>query len=73
LKNFTEGYPPWPLAVVFLSAFFATLSRRLHREQPAILEVIVLLKREETEQPVLLLWAVHAILVGAGYWLIHLH
>lgn len=32
-------------------------------------------KQEETNMPVLLLWAVPAVIVigGAGYWLVHLH
>jgi hypothetical protein len=32
-------------------------------------------KREERNMPILLLWAVPAVIVvgGAGYWLVHLH
>jgi hypothetical protein len=32
-------------------------------------------KREERNHPVLLLWAVPAVIVvgGAGYWLVHMH
>jgi hypothetical protein len=32
-------------------------------------------KREERTMPILLLWAVPAVIVvgGAGYWLVHMH
>jgi hypothetical protein len=32
-------------------------------------------KREERKMPILLLWAVPAVIVvgGAGYWLVHMH
>jgi hypothetical protein len=53
----------------------ASLSRLRHREQPAIQNVIELPKTKEVEMPVLLLWAVPAVIVvgGAGYWLVHMH
>jgi hypothetical protein len=41
----------------------------------AIYGITRLQETEETNMPVLLLWAVPAVIVigGAGYWLVHLH
>ena len=46
-----------------------------HREQVAIRSVITPLEKEERIMPVLILWAVPAVIVigGASYWLLHLH
>lgn len=51
------------------------LSRFTNREQVAICRIIDVQETEETNMPVLLLWAVPAVIVigGAGYWLVHLH
>lgn len=49
--------------------------RLIIREQVAIYGITRLQETEETNMPVLLLWAVPAVIVigGAGYWLVHLH
>jgi hypothetical protein len=46
-----------------------------YREQVAIRSVIPSLEREERIMPVLLMWAVPAVIVigGASYWFLHLH
>jgi hypothetical protein len=45
------------------------------REQVAMGSVIPSHKPEERIMPVLLLWAVPAVIVigGAGYWIVHMH
>jgi hypothetical protein len=47
----------------------------LNREQVAMRSVIPSLETEERIMPVLILWAVPAVIVigGATYWLAHLH
>jgi len=46
-----------------------------HREQVAIRSVVSPLEKEERIMPVLLMWAVPAVIVigGASYWFLHLH
>jgi hypothetical protein len=45
------------------------------REQSAIRRIIWLSNKRRGKMPVLLLWAVPAVIIigGTGYWLVHLH
>jgi hypothetical protein len=79
-KSIPTGWSPELIAGKILqiarSAPVVNAGKRIpDREQAVMFSVILMLVWRRGTMPLLLLWAVPAVIVvgGAGYWLVHMH